>query len=232
MPGALIYDGPSQLDGKPIIVIAVWSSHNRKTGSMLQTYILRRDLDPLTANKYGEDYSICGDCALKGTPTFDPDKKQAEDRPCYVVLGQGPTQVFKAFVRGLYPDRSHDRRNVGRGQAVRIGTYGDGAAAPAYVWDELLAYADTHTAYTHNGGDPARYMVSADTINIAREAWRNGYRTFRVVKSEADVVREHEALCPSLRGVQCVDCRLCGGTSVQAKSIAIPVHGNGAKYFA
>lgn len=231
MPGAIIYDGPSQLDGKPIIVIAVWYSHNRKTGSMLQTYIMRRDIDPLTASKYGEDYSICGDCRHKGTPTFDPDKRQAEKRSCYVVLGQGPTMVYKSFVNGSHPDRTHDRRNVGRGQAVRIGTYGDGAAVPSYVWDELLAYADSHTAYTHNGGDPTRYMISADSLQDAQRAWSSGYRTFRVVKDEREVVQGAEIICPSERGVQCVDCRLCGGTSVRAKSIAIPVHGPGAKHF-
>lgn len=231
MPGAIIYDGPSELDGRPIIVIAVWSSANRKTGSMLQTYIMRRDMDPLTANKHGEDYSICGDCQHKGTPTLDPTKRQAEMRSCYVVLGQGPTQVYRAFTRGNYPNRSHDRRNIGRGQAVRIGTYGDGAAVPSYVWDELLEYADTHTAYTHNGGDPARYMVSADNLAQAQRAWSNGYRTFRVVRESDALVHGEEIECPSSRGVQCVDCRLCGGTSVRARSIAIVVHGPGAKHF-
>ena len=45
--GAIIYRGPSLLDGKPIVVIAVGlnsSSKNRKTGNMLQTYILRDDI--------------------------------------------------------------------------------------------------------------------------------------------------------------------------------------------
>jgi len=53
----------------------------------------------------------------------------------------------------------------------------------------------------------------------------------KLVKDVADIVRSEEILCPSSRGVQCVDCRLCGGSRVQAKSIAIVVHGNGAKHF-
>jgi len=232
MPGSVIYRGPSEIDGQPIVVVAIWSSTNRKTGDMLQTYILRSDLDPLTINKLGEDYSICGDCALRGTPTLDPDKKQAEDRPCYVVLGQGPTQVWKGLQRGIYPDHTtpQQRRALGRGRMVRIGTYGDGAAAPEYVWDQLLDGAEGHNAYSHNGGDPFIYMVSADSLPQAQAAWSSGFRTFRVVHDTSHL-QPNEILCPSSRGVQCVDCRLCGGSQVRAKSIAIVVHGNGAKHF-
>ena len=233
MPGSIIFRGPSQLDGAPIVVVAIWSSTNRKTGDMLQTYILRSDIDPLTANKYGEDFSICGDCALRGTPTLDPDKRQAEGRACYVVLGQGPIVVFKGLQRGIYPDKTkpHERREIGRNRMVRIGTYGDGAAVDAQVWDDLLHSSLGHNAYSHNGGDPWLYMQSVDTLDAARSAWSSGFRTFRVVRDVSDIVRHNEILCPSSRGVQCVDCRLCGGTQVKAKSIAIVVHGNGAKHF-
>jgi hypothetical protein len=232
MPGAVIHRGPSKIDGQPIIVVAIWASTNRKTGDMLQTYIMRSDIDPLTANKLGEDYSICGNCALRGTPTLDPTKKQAEDRPCYVVLGQGPMVVFKGLQRGIYPDYTNrqQRRALGRGRMVRIGTYGDGAAAPRFVWDDLLFEAEGHNAYSHNGGDPRIYMQSADTLPQAQAAWSSGFRTFRVVHDTSHL-QPNEILCPSSRGVQCVDCRLCGGTQVKAKSIAIVVHGNGAKHF-
>ena len=232
MPGAVIHRGPSKIDGQLIIVVAIWASTNRKTGDMLQTYIMRSDIDPLTANKLGEDYSICGNCALRGTPTLDPTKKQAEDRPCYVVLGQGPTVVWNGLQRGIYPDYTNrqQRRALGRGRMVRIGTYGDGAAAPRFVWDDLLFEAEGHNAYSHNGGDPRIYMQSADTLPQAQAAWSSGFRTFRVVHDTSHL-QPNEILCPSSRGVQCVDCRLCGGSQVKAKSIAIVVHGNGAKHF-
>lgn len=231
MPGSIIYRGPSRIDGAPIVVVAVWASANRKTGDMLQTYIMREDIDPLTANKYGEDYSICGNCQHRGMPTLNPDLKQAKYRTCYVVLGQGPTVVYKGLRAGKYPDAQHNRQAVGKGRMVRIGTYGDGAAVPDYVWDELLAEAAGHTAYTHNGGDPMRYMVSADNVVDARHAWASGYRTFRVVKQASQIVRGSEVECPSSRGVQCVDCGLCAGSSVSARSIAIVVHGPGARHF-
>lgn len=237
MPGAIIYRGPSMLDSKPIVVIAVWQSANSKTGDLLQTYLLRSDLDPREANKYGEDESICGDCQHRGTPTFDPLLSLAEGRSCYVNMGQGVLIVYQQFLAGKYPDytQPHQRRSVGRKRKVRIGTYGDGAAAPVYVWDDLLAEADGHTAYSHNGGDPMRYMISADNLQQAREAWARKHRTFRVVRSVDEIDRKHEALCPASKEAgykaQCSDCMLCGGAALKAKSIAIPVHGSGAKHF-
>ena len=236
MPGAIIYRGPSEIDGKPIVVIAVWSSKNSKTGDMVQTYILRSDIDPRDANKYGEDYSICGNCQHKGKPTLDPDKVLAEGRSCYVNMGQGVLIVFNSFIAGKYPDHTtHTKRmDTGKGRKVRIGTYGDGAAAPNYIWSELLAEADGHTAYSHNGGDPVRYMVSADSLEHAQQAWASKYRTFRVIRNVSELQR-NEILCPASKEAgykaTCQSCLLCGGTSVQAKSIAIPAHGSGAVHF-
>ena len=40
MKSGIIYKGPSQLDGKPIVVIATYSNRNTKTGAVVQTYIL------------------------------------------------------------------------------------------------------------------------------------------------------------------------------------------------
>ena len=62
MPGFVFFDGASLIDGAPIVGIAVLSSVNRKTGNMVQTYILRADQAPLDAIRAGDDESICGDC--------------------------------------------------------------------------------------------------------------------------------------------------------------------------
>ena len=237
MPGAILYEGPSELDGKPIVVIAVWDSKNSKTGGMLQTYIIRSDIDPRDANKSGEDFSICGDCKLRGVPTDDPKVKLAKKRKCYVTIGQGPLIVFNTYKRGGYPraDTPAKRRAVGKRRTVRIGTYGDGAAVQPVVWRDLLMEALGHTAYTHNGGPPSYYMVSADDYDSAKAAWANKHRTFRIVRHVDEVDRKHEVLCPASveagERVQCEQCLLCGGTSVKAKSIAIVVHGSGAVHF-
>jgi len=52
--GFILYRGPSLLDGKPIVVVAITKeSKNSKTGSMLQTYIIRSDMHPVAAVRKG-----------------------------------------------------------------------------------------------------------------------------------------------------------------------------------
>ena len=96
MQHAIIYKGPSLLDGAPIVVIATYSNRNTKTGKVVQTYILRSDINPLEASKTGADYSICGSCPMRGEVTTDPKRKIAKGRKCYVNLGQGVLIVFKS----------------------------------------------------------------------------------------------------------------------------------------
>ena len=61
----VVWEGESCLDGSPVVLIVVGfkrRSSNRKTGEMLQSYILRRDLAPLEAIRVGLDGGICGNC--------------------------------------------------------------------------------------------------------------------------------------------------------------------------
>ena len=226
MKHAIIYNGPSLLDGQQIVVIATFSKRNKKTGTVLQTYILREDMNPLEASKTGADYSICGDCVMRGAPTTDPKRKQAMGRRCYVNLGQGVLIVWRAYKRGIY--REGSARDMGRGRFVRVGTYGDPAAVPSHVWDELLSECETWTAYTHQKPwRPEIAMQSADSYAEARMHWRAGRRTFRVIADLGQLDQTHEALCPASkeagRRVQCTACKLCQGGKL-AKSIAIVEH--------
>ena len=237
MKNGIIYNGPSLLDGKPIVVIATYSDRNAKTGKVLQTYIIRSDISPLEASKSGEDFSICGDCKFRGTPTTDPVRKQAVKRDCYVNLGQGPTVVYKAYKRGVYPVAKTIRgdgfvidqvQTLGLNRIVRIGTYGDPAAAPAWVWEQLLKQCKSWLAYSHQSGwRPDIAMQSADTMAEAIEHWKAGHRTFRVIADLGELDTTKEILCPASkeagRRVQCTACKLCKGSSL-AKSIAIVQH--------
>ena len=235
---SIIYIGPSLIDGAPIVVIAkVSKSRNSKTGAMIQTYIIRSDMSPLEASKTGLDYSICGTCVHRGIPTKDPKKKQAVKRSCYVVLGQGPHGIYKAFLRGIYPIvTGHDAiASLGAGRMVRLGTYGDPAAVPAYVWESLTSLAKGRTGYTHQSGvasaavRPDLTMISADNLSMAQDAWAIGNRTFRVIKSVDEIVKGKEISCPASAEAgfktTCMDCGLCAGNTVKAKSIAIIDHG-------
>ena len=59
MSNKIIYKGPSLIDGKPIVVIAIVQSRNTKTGNMVQTYILNDNgKSPLENNKTGLDLSL------------------------------------------------------------------------------------------------------------------------------------------------------------------------------
>lgn len=232
MRSAIIYQGPSLIDGSPIFVVATLSGANRKTGRFVQTYIMRSDMSPLAASKSGADSAICGDCPHRGTPTSDPKRKQAERRSCYVNLGQGPTIVWKAFAKGVYADVSgHEAiAALGRDHMVRLGTYGDPGAVPSYIWESLISEAESWTAYTHQSNwRPDLAMQSADTLEDAQSAWGQGHRTFRVVSAVSELVSGREVLCPASKEagarVQCVACKLCMGSSKRGKSVAIVDHG-------
>tara|TARA_R110000796_G_scaffold249958_1_gene378327 strand:+ start:226 stop:918 length:693 start_codon:yes stop_codon:yes gene_type:complete len=223
---AIIYNGSSLLDGKPIVVIATYSNRNKKTGSVVQTYIMRADMNPLEASKTGQDFSICGNCIMRGETTTDPKRKIAKNRRCYVNLGQGVLIVWKAYKRGVYNPGSAEE--VGRHRFVRIGTYGDPAAVPSIVWDQLTENCSSWTAYSHQKGwNPTIAMQSVDNKKQAIEQWDLGNRTFRVIKDLKELDKKKETLCPASkeagRRVQCTACKLCKGFT-KAKSIAIVEH--------
>jgi hypothetical protein len=239
--GYVIYQGPSLLDGAPIVVIATIKSRNEKTGNMVQTWIMRDDIAPMIASAHGFDFSICGNCPHRGKPTF-ADRGTAGARSCYVDLSRAPTNIWRTYKRGRYPIAVGHAAiaAIGRGRKVRLGAYGDMSAAPSYVAESLISEAAGHTAYSHQSGNPAAsynpavYMVSADTAAAAAAAWDTGARTFRVVTDLSEAIAGREIPCPSLRGLHCIDCGLCDGAGRHpgAKSIVIPVHGAGAANFA
>ena len=231
----VIYDGPSLIDGKPIVAIAQVKTGNRKTGDMVQTWILRSDIDPITASRTGEDSSICGDCPHKGKPS-DKATGWAVGRSCYVNLLFAPNGVYKAYKRGAYPTaQGHDAiRAIGLLRGVRLGSYGDPMAVPEYVWRSLTSGAEFVTAYTHGANAmPDMIMTSADNATQAKEAWDKGERTFRVISALDKLIKGKEVLCPaseeakaaSGKAVTCAACKLCGGNSIKAKSVAIVAHG-------
>jgi hypothetical protein len=123
--GVVLYDGPSMLDGKPIVVVATLNSANAKTGNMVQTWIIRSDVHPLDALDTGGDYSICGTC---------PHRK----RTCYVNVSQAPSAVYRTYKAGKYPTFDATlHAGLFMGRKVRLGAYGDPAAAPFEVMQQV-----------------------------------------------------------------------------------------------
>jgi hypothetical protein len=80
---------------------------------------------------------------------------------------------------------------------------------------------------------PDMVMSSSDNATQAQEAWGKGERTFRVISALDKLIKGKEILCPaseeakaaSGKAVTCAACKLCGGNSIKAKSVAIVAHG-------
>ena len=243
--GYVIYRGPSMLDGKPIVVIATGfadSTDNRKTGKLIQTWILREDVDPLTATHTGDDSSICGACPHRGliVPATDGEHEtKNEGRSCYVKVWQAPLNVWKSYKRGIYPEMDYmDLGWLFSGQPVRFGSYGDPAAIPLNIIDVIGMAAEFTTGYTHqwrevDTGYAKWLMASADNASDRFMARAFGYRTFRV-RSANEELGKKEIACPASKEMgqktNCAACKACGGTSAKAKvDIAIMAHGEPAK---
>ena len=61
-------------------------SDNRKTGPMIQIWILVRSMDPVRAIQEGLDRLICGNCVHRGDGA-------GGGRSCYVNVGQAPLGI-------------------------------------------------------------------------------------------------------------------------------------------
>lgn len=229
--GAVIYRGTSLIDGAPIVVLAVKlkgsGKANAKTGDMVQTYVLREDIDPVQAIRSGGDASVCGDCVHRGDGF--------SGRTCYVNVGQGALSVWRAYHRGAYPIMTpEEAAKLARGRMIRLGTYGDPAAVPSKVWRALVKHSEGWTGYTHQWrkrfaqGLRKLCMASADSAGDAILAHAKGWRTFRVADSKAPSVGR-EIVCPASKEagklLQCIDCKACDGANGRRGSIRIAAHG-------
>jgi len=225
--GYILWEGPSRIDGAPIVAIATMKTSNRKTGPMVQTWILRADMLPTDAIKSRADVSICGACRHRGHP------RTGKGRSCYVNVGQAPQAVYRAYMANRYSRDWTPETFAGR--KVRLGAYGDPAAVPVDVWSDVVSLADGHTGYTHQWRNPALRDVlqfcqaSVDTPGeLTRARSLPVVGSFRVMRS-GETLQSGEKLCPaSVGSVTCADCMACDGSS----AIAIPVHGSGAKHHA
>lgn len=205
------------------VAIAVLNSTNRKTGNMIQVYILDRNNHPSEALKTGEDKLICGDCPLR-------------NNGCYVEVWQGPAQVWKQYKAGKYPRFTKNREHINlfNGRSIRWGSYGD----PVFIPYETVVYfnslAVNWTGYTHQWRtcDPVYanvFMASCeDTFSDTVIAQQQGYRTFTIsTHREPD-----EIWCPATpeggNKTHCISCGLCNGSrgdNDPRKNIIIQPHG-------
>ena len=215
----LLYKGPSAINGEPIVCIATGThnpSKNKKTGAMVQIWILHAKYFPTIAVKKGEDEAICGDCKHR-------------NKSCYVNVFQAPTNIWRSYIKGLYKKTKVPQAVKNR--FVRIGAYGDMAALPEEINNKLVQYSKGHTAYTHQWKLPeAQYLkeiavASVDSINEYRQAKKLGWQTFRIYKDSDQLITEQRCIAQIIENTQCLDCLKCNGNN---QDICAKIHG--AKY--
>lgn len=241
---AVIYEGASVLDGSPIVVILTGlgaASRNVKTGALVQSHIIRRDMSPADAIREGQDAgSICpATCPhlIMGTCYVHP----------IIKRGQGTSGAFRSYHAGRY--RVADRDSLialGAGRDIRLGSYGDPCAVPYWVWETLLVASSSNTGYTHGWRLPsaqrlrAYCMASVDSPDSAREAIGAGWRVYlpephgvKTRKIGADTLATCPASAEAGHVRTCATCppklRCSGnrhGSSIQG--VRITAHGSSA----
>jgi len=250
----LAWEGFSAIDGVSPIGLFVSGlankSANRKTGAMIQTYIMRLDVDPVQAIAQGLDGAICGigdsRCPHMMSERVNSKGKVKLMRTCYVNVGQGPLTIWRAWERGNVPHAMmHDtqRAIAATGRPMRMGAYGDPAAVPQHVWECLLPFATGHTGYTHQWRESfadwlrGKVQASCDSPSDHYDAIDAGWHTFTVLPHENfkqlfSALHKTRACLSDQRfkGVMpmtpCEQCMRCDGTS----NIAIQAHGPSANW--
>ena len=231
MAGFKLWEGASLLTGEPIVVIVTMNGNNPKTDndfkSMVQTWILCRDIAPNEAVKSGKDEDVCGNCI----------QRPSVGGACYVKTFQAPLSIWRAYKRGNY-NNVINLESL-RGAELRLGSYGDPSAVPFDIWRNLIDKVQPRlmTGYTHQMSHKAFdkrmaevCMISADTPKVALKAHAQGFRTFRMT-TDTEQLLPNEIICPNdTDGVKCIDCGLCDGAG-DKPNIAILAHGALAKRY-
>ena len=206
-------------------------SDNRKTGDMIQIWILVKSVDPVEAISTGLDRIICGNCRHRG---HEENGRFGVERSCYVNPGQAPLQIWKSWKAGNYaPLRSLE---LFTGRKVRFGAYGDPTWIPLPLALAIAGVSSGHTGYTHQWRKPSLQgwkqilMASVDTTAELLIARAMGWSTFRV--SPGMDHHSMETLCASERnGTPCSICLGCPGSRNGIQSVWIPAHGTGKRHF-
>ena len=215
-------------------------SANAKTGSMIQVWILVRNVSPLDAIKLGLDKAICIDCPHMGRLVDG----LVKDRRCYVNVGQAPMSVWKCYQNGGYRMAEESEYGALFGDRfVRFGSYGEPVLIPLPILQAIAAVSRDWTGYTHQWRreEYAEYrsllMASADSDRDSWDANSLGWRYFRVRAAGDTTLDAGEIKCPASKEsgnrVKCEDCRLCNGVkhgeNETRKNIVIQDHSNIAK---
>jgi hypothetical protein len=215
-----------------VIMTGFKPSSNRKTGEMLQVWILVKDLDPIQAYKTKQDILICGDCP----------HRWASDGACYVNIGQAPLSIYRAWKRDRYASGDewveyYQNFVLQNNLQIRWGAYGDPVHIPLAKVVAWNSFAYSWTGYTHQWRNRPDYVgifqASCDSLQDKHDAEKLGWKTFRVLyiphnaATDAVIYRKQlerdEMICPAtISDTTCSKCNKCNGRS---KNVVVQVHG-------
>ena len=225
---AVIWEGKSPYDGAEIMILAVCvetPSTNRKTGWMIQIYILVKNVPPVEAVRLELDASVCGNSVMRWN----------KGGGCYVT----PLWMTPMWKKGLEAPRitpTELARLANKyNTPIRQGAYGDPAFVPMYVWEELENAVSNKkgASYTHQwesvSPEYAKFsMASVENLKQKADAQALGFRTYRMVDDVSEIQKDERLCLNSSRGIQCRDCGECGGNRSKAshrqKNIVIVRH--------
>jgi hypothetical protein len=117
---------------------------------------------------------------------------------------------------------------------VRLGSYGDPAAVPRHVWDDVCGSASGWTGYTHQWRDGFALadlcMASTESSEGTDHAASLGWRAFQITPRDTEGAPEGAIVCPhhATGGrITCNVCRRCDGSARGADRphVVNPVHG-------
>jgi len=217
--GYVVYEGPSMLNGEPIVVILTLNSRNKKTGDVATLWYLPKNFSPLNSTHTGDDEAVCGKC---------PHRKGS----CYVTLFQAPNRIHEAYLNDVYP-RTNSEEVSHLVSAIRFGGWGDPASAPDSVNRPFLK-SKIKMGYTHQWKSKnfdKRVLdycqASIDTEGeVGLFQLMYPHKKYFRVKAEAAKRLPWEVECPATKKdskVTCKDCGLCDGNKA---NVVIDVHGS------
>lgn len=198
-------------------------SNNKKTGNMVQIWIMLKDVNPVEAVATGIDAStVCKGCPF------------ASGNGCYVNVGQAPLMIWKAYRANKYPRLlPKDYARAFGGRKVRFGAYGNPSLIPLSMVKAIAKVSNGWTGYFHDWHMMSKakakaysefFMASTDTEESRLHAVSLKMRYFHVSPNKpSDAV---ECLSES-KSLACEQCLLCAGNSKsRLKSIWINPHGS------
>lgn len=249
--GVVLWRGINPANGLKYSVIACFGeSTNKKTGPMIQVYILSDNGEkPTDSIQSGNDAAVCFDCPMRGIladfvhPNSIPAELQGrggEQNGCYVNAGQSVGAVYAAYTEGRYETYDPELHDVWfRGRSIRWGAYGEPVLVPLWIVEHLCGIADNWTGYTHQFHRPEfqayrKYFMASVHPETIEKAIGLGWRMFFCGWTIPEKYARFFVGCPASAEAgfkkQCIDCSACKGNnrpidSPAGKSISIKPHG-------